>query len=547
MKYKTKGATSKLRALYYEDESDADMEGGGFFQQMLKSAFMGVSDLIVRPWGFDASKVKEGWLRRPIDMPPLEDLSKMVASTYDPPSEGGIDSTPIQGYTLIAKTPTVSFFQVDKKKNIIIIALRGTSFSDVGDITADLGIVKGIVSDASTARNVRNSERYRRDVLYIKEIKPMITGYLGVKDPLYYAVGHSLSGAMIDELLEDDLVSSAVSFNPAIERRNFNIPNNNHRVYLECDILYNLLGKFITNGNVEVVAKANPAGPDAGPIDTTKGTLKCHNIKEVIPMMSGKGINNNVSQIYKDNMANEDCEAILGEMTTMDVGPNSGKERQRRRYEECRRKQGLPAQRDPFELPSFTSFQDLINRPSRPTFRPIGRGPLGDLWRMGKKELGIKKEDGTFDEGPDLSKPYVPVDFTDRGAVEDIFYGKPVEDAPSKFNQRGSMRLFGRGGGAGRSFSNRELTKIILDKNKVIADLEAKAYGGVGGGIFDGLGTRAFDFLTENPETRERKEAKRRACEKCNDGRMSFFDFDGSEKEAKRKACKKCNDPTPIY
>ena len=81
----------------------------------------------------------------------------------------------------------------------------------------------------------------------------------------------------------------------------------------------------------------------------------------------------------------------------------------------------------------------------------------------------------------------------------------------------------------------------------MIADLEAKAYGGVGGGIFDGLGTRAFDFLTENPETRERKEAKRRACEKCNDGRMSFFDFDGSEKEAKRKACKKCNDPTPIY
>ena len=489
MKYKTKGATSKLRALYDEDDSDADMEGGGFFQQLLKSAFMGVSDLIVRPWGFDASKVKEGWLRRPIDMPPLFDLSKMVASTYDPPSEGGIDSTPIQGYTLIAKTPTVSFFQVDRKKNIIIIALRGTSFSDVGDITADLGIVKSIVNDASTARNVRNSERYRRDVRYIKEIKPMITGYLGVKDPIYYAVGHSLSGAIIDELLEDDLVSSAVSFNPAIERRNFNIPNNNHRVYLECDILYNLLGKFITNGNIEVVAKANPAGPDAGPIDATKGTLKCHNIKEVIPMMSGKGINNNISQIYKDNMT-QDCEAILREMTTADYGPNSGRERQMRRYRECRRKQGLPAQRDPFEGTSF-SFQDLINRPSKNDFRPIGRGPLGDLWRMGKKELGIKKEDGTYDEGPDLSNPYVPVDFTNRGTVEDIFYGKPVEDAPSKFNQRGSMRLFGRGGGAGRSFSNRELTKIIVDKNKVIADLEKRAYGS---GFFDGWEKQEGDY-----------------------------------------------------
>jgi len=528
----TRSKPKKLKALYDDDE---DMEGGGFFQQLLKSAFMGVSDMIVRPWGFNQSAVKYGWERRPIDMPSLYDLSQMVASTYKT-DENDI----IEGYTLIAKTPTCSFFQSNRKKNIIIIALRGTAFSDYGDISADLGIVRTIVSDASTARNVLNSERYRRDVAYIKEIKPLITGYLRIANPIYYAVGHSLSGAMIDELLENDIVSSAVSFNPAIERRNFAIPNNNHRVYLECDILYNLLGKFITNGNIEVVKKENPAGPDAGPIDTTKGTVKCHNIQSVIPLMSGKGINNNVSQIYKeDKMATQDCEAILREMTTMDYGPDSGTERQRRRYEECRRKQGLPAtSRDPFEFANG-SFQDLINQTSRPSFRPIGRGPMGDLWRMGKKELGIKKEDGTFDEGPDLSNPYVPVDFTDRGTVEDIFYGKPVENAPSKFNQRGSMRMFGRGGGAGRSFSNRELTKIILDKNKVIADLEAKAYGGVGGGIFDGLG-----FNTEGD--RDKNEKKRKACERCNDGSLGLFDFDGSEKEAKRKACNRCYDADPI-
>jgi hypothetical protein len=32
--------------------------------------------------------------------------------------------------------------------------------------------------------------------------------------------------------------------------------------------------------------------------------------------------------------------------------------------------------------------------------------------------------------------------------------------------------------GDGKPFTNKQLTKIILDKNKVIADLEENAYGG---------------------------------------------------------------------
>jgi hypothetical protein len=123
---------------------------------------------------------------------------------------------------------------------------------------------------------------------------------------VYYAVGHSLSGAMIDELLDDGLVKSAVSFNPAIERVNFAKDNNNHRVYLSCDVLYNLLGKFITNGNLEVVEKENPAGADAGAIDASKGTIKCHNIETVIPYMSGKGVENNISNNYKAPMSFQD-------------------------------------------------------------------------------------------------------------------------------------------------------------------------------------------------------------------------------------------------
>jgi hypothetical protein len=280
-------AKRQLRALY---SAEADMEGAGFFGNLLKRTFTGITDFIVRPRGYDPSKHTQGWLRRPFDMPPLEDLAKMVASTY---KEG---DPQIQGYNLLLKTPTVSFFQVDRKKNVIIIALRGTAFTDINDISADLGIVKTIVEDAKTARSVRNSQRYINDVKTIKDFQSKPARFYNT---VYYAVGHSLSGAMIDELLDDGLVKSAVSFNPAIERVNFAKDNNNHRVYLSCDVLYNLLGKFITNGNLEVVEKENPAGADAGAIDASKGTIKCHNIETVIPYMSGKGIENNFSNEYK--------------------------------------------------------------------------------------------------------------------------------------------------------------------------------------------------------------------------------------------------------
>ena len=302
-------AERQLKALYASDAStgsitdvEADMEGAGFFGNLLKRTFTGITDFIVRPRGFEPSKHTQGWLRRPFDMPPLEDLAKMVASTYK-------DADPqIQGYTLLSKTPTVSFFQVNRKRNVIIIALRGTAFTDINDISADLGIVKTIVEDANTARNVRNSQRYINDVKTIKDFQNTASQYLPRPSAnlVYYAVGHSLSGAMIDELLDDGLVKSAVSFNPAIERVNFAKDNDNHRVYLSCDVLYNLLGKFITNGNLEVVEKENPAGADAGAIDASKGTIKCHNIETVIPYMSGKGVENNISNNYKAPMSFQD-------------------------------------------------------------------------------------------------------------------------------------------------------------------------------------------------------------------------------------------------
>lgn len=402
-----------------------EMEGGGFFQQLIKSALIGVSDYIVRPPNFNQSKVRYGWINRPIDMPPLQDLAQMVASTYDT-----IDDPQIQGYTLFTKTPTMAVFRVNKNSNVFIIALRGTQFSDVNDLTADMAIIRGIVADAATARNVRNSSRYRADVANITEVEGLVKSYLKIPNPIYYAVGHSLSGSIIDEMLRDGLISSAVSFNPAVERVNLDVPNNNHRVYLECDVLYNLIGKFITNGNLEVIPKANPAGADAGPIDTTKGSLECHNIKTVIPLMSGKGINNNIVLSYKQPLMFQD----------VNVG---------------------------------------AYRNANEKFRPLGRGLFDTIiGNIGKNLAGeaskgniLGRIKDTVDKGAAARKAEQDKEWNDS------WVGKIIPN-PTK--------LFGGGltdvlrYGRGKKFNQKQLTKIILDKNKVIADLEENAYSGKG-------------------------------------------------------------------
>ena len=390
----------RLKALYADD--DDDMEGGGFFGSLITKALGKVSDYIVRPPNWNPSKVKYGWLRRPMNMPSLQDLSEMVANTYTNEEDSNID-----GYYLWDKTPTVSIFGVEKQRGLYIIALRGTSFRSINDITADLSIVKGIVEDASTYRAIRNGNRWREDTKVIADFKSFVTNYLHIGNPTYYAVGHSLSGAIIDELLEDGIVSSAVSFNPAIERQNFNQRNDNHRVYLECDVLYNLLGKFITNGNIEVIPKSNPAGPDAGPIDTVKGSIECHEMETVIPYMVGKGdnnilpIHNNMSRSsFFDTVSKPSfglsgldrfkpigspCDSILREPVTQDVGPNSGRERARRRYEACLANNGKePEAPKPYRNPNIRDPDEDF----------AGTRPVG--FQKPRRQLGLGLSFGEF-------------------------------------------------------------------------------------------------------------------------------------------------------
>jgi hypothetical protein len=256
-----------------QDETD----GSDFLNNFLLEAFTKLSSMVVIPPNFDPNKVKHGWLKRPLNMPRLKHLAEMAASSYIS------NQTPlIEGYKFIAQKPNLIMFQVSKTPRLFILAFRGLSFSSLDDITATLDILNNIMDVDSNNNTTRNSERYKEDLASIKELGEIVKNELCICNPIYYGVGHSLSGAIIDELLLDGLIKSAVSFNPLVERRNFDIANNNHRVFLECDINYNLFGKFITDGNIDVMPKEN--GDDS--IDTIQNMINCHGISTIISHMN---------------------------------------------------------------------------------------------------------------------------------------------------------------------------------------------------------------------------------------------------------------------
>jgi hypothetical protein len=218
----------------------------------------------MKPKGFEALQVRQGWVDKPADMPPLYILAQMAKACYYVSKE-------ITGYTILEQNPYMIFYQKDET-NLIIVAILGTEFLDLKDVSADVSIINNGIS---------NSMRYKQDLSILQAFQQKYPPSLYT----YYGVGHSLSGAILDKFLNIGLVKSGVSFNPTVEKQDFTRQNGNHRIYLSCDPLYNIMGKFITNGNIEVIPMENPAETSAGVVDSMKWASKCHSINTIIPTM----------------------------------------------------------------------------------------------------------------------------------------------------------------------------------------------------------------------------------------------------------------------
>jgi hypothetical protein len=133
----------------------------------------------------------------------------------------------VNGWQLVYNTPTLKFY---RKHNEVVIGIRGTSPTDVNDLSADASI---------PLNKLEGTTRFQRDLDAINRFQ-----YRN-GDLEYYGVGHSLGGAILDLLLRKGLVSSGVSYNPAVQPQDFKTKLANQRIYDKGDPLYNLGKNFL--------------------------------------------------------------------------------------------------------------------------------------------------------------------------------------------------------------------------------------------------------------------------------------------------------------
>jgi hypothetical protein len=153
-------------------------------------------------------------------------LQQMAVASYSskPPQEIG-------SYKLIKESPTLKFYY-DESKNLIIVAIRGTQITDKHDLIADALAVTG---------NLKNSYRYNNDLKQLREVKKLYP------KALFFGVGHSLGGAILDLFLRNRLLIGGLSYNgfPEPQERQGNPLH--HRIYHTGDFIYKMFAKDIPN------------------------------------------------------------------------------------------------------------------------------------------------------------------------------------------------------------------------------------------------------------------------------------------------------------
>jgi hypothetical protein len=130
----------------------------------------------------------------------------------------------INNWILKKWTPTMKFWM--KGKNVIV-GVRGTKTTE--DVMTWVTIPLNTL-DTTTV--------YKRDKAAVQQFQQQYPQ----NKYTYYAVGHSLGGAIIDNLIRAGLIKEAISYNPAIETRDINAGLPNRRIYYGNDPLYRLMG-----------------------------------------------------------------------------------------------------------------------------------------------------------------------------------------------------------------------------------------------------------------------------------------------------------------
>lgn len=155
-------------------------------------------------------------------MSAVQTYAKAIENTYR-------NKTQLEGYKFVVTNGNVGIYT---KKGARLFAVRGMRPSDSQDRAACLSLI---------TNELKDSARYIKDKAFIKKHR-----VLGVKNIL---VGHSLGGAIVDQLIDDGEFTRGLSFNPAIQPKDLR-KTANRRLYNRDDFLYLLIGKYSGNHGI---------------------------------------------------------------------------------------------------------------------------------------------------------------------------------------------------------------------------------------------------------------------------------------------------------
>lgn len=175
--------------------------------------------------GIPPGQVIQNFKPNPL-MPDTQTLYEMNKASYANSTQD------IKGYKLVDGTPTLKIYN---KGNAMIVAVRGTA--DKRDILTDITIA---------AQDMQNMPRYKQDLAFLRQFQTQYPP----NQYVYLLTGHSLGGAICDQLMRDGVGEQAITFNPAVQKNAYN-SQNNKRIYQSEDPLYRMMGRYCRY-NVEV-------------------------------------------------------------------------------------------------------------------------------------------------------------------------------------------------------------------------------------------------------------------------------------------------------
>ena len=189
--------------------------------------------------------------------PPTE-MARLAKQSYKTEADR---INPYNGFSILAQSETMIIYQDDTIPNNHVVAIRGTKTGEAEDLGADAFIHWDILG---------STNRYNKDYNFLKDFQSAHPG--GV----YYGTSHSLGGAIMDNLINSGLLTSGISFNPAIQLKDIIMPKN-VRIFQHFDPLYTYRG-FLD-------PKAERLPPIEG--HTALDALYYHKLDRFIPELAG--------------------------------------------------------------------------------------------------------------------------------------------------------------------------------------------------------------------------------------------------------------------